>query len=193
MNEPLVRFPDMTESLCPQCLKRIPAVRIRKNGDIYLRKTCPDHGTFETVVWRGRPTFDSWNFILRGGAMQTKGEGCPFECGLCAHHLRESCCVLLEVTQRCDRHCPVCFADAGKTDSVDPSLDRIRQWFQILMSEGGPFNIQFSGGEPTLRDDLSDIIAVGRSLGFSYFQVNTNGLRIARDSAYLAQMKDAGL
>jgi uncharacterized radical SAM superfamily Fe-S cluster-containing enzyme len=40
---------------------------------------------------------------------------------------------------------------------------------------------------------LPEIIRLGRSYGFTFFQVNTNGLRLARDRAYLAELKAAGL
>ena len=102
-------------------------------------------------------------------------------------------CVLFEVTQRCDLHCPVCFADAGEPSGPDPDLAEIEGWYRRLLDAGGPFNIQLSGGEPCLRDDLPDIIALGRSLGFSFFQVNTNGLRLSRDADYLKRLKEAGL
>ena len=61
------------------------------------------------------------------------------------------------------------------------------------LGSGGPFNIQLSGGEPTLRDDLPNIIALGRSLGFGFIQLNTNGLRLADDPLYVRRLKDAGL
>jgi uncharacterized radical SAM superfamily Fe-S cluster-containing enzyme len=100
---------------------------------------------------------------------------------------------LLEVTQRCDLGCRFCFANAGGTTEDDPDLPSIRFWFQNLMTAGGPFNIQLSGGEPCLREDLPQIIAMGKSMGFTFFQVNTNGLRLAADIDFLKKLKDAGL
>jgi hypothetical protein len=46
-----------TTSLCPTCLKTIPASKIEENGSIYLQKACPEHGNFKTLIWRQiRPT-----------------------------------------------------------------------------------------------------------------------------------------
>lgn len=101
--------------------------------------------------------------------------------------------MLLEVTQRCDLGCPVCFASAGENESDDPDILNIRLWYDCMLKAGGPFNIQLSGGEPCLRDDLPEIIALGKDMGFTYFQVNTNGLRLAADIGYLGRLKDAGL
>jgi 7,8-dihydro-6-hydroxymethylpterin dimethyltransferase len=186
-----------TESVCPECLARIPAQRVADGEDIYLEKTCPEHGLFSTIIWRGKPAFTSWvkpktPSFPKNPFTEVK-LGCPFDCGLCPDHRQQSCCVLLEVTQRCDLHCPVCFADAGNNPPPDLTLAELGAWYKRLLAAGGPFNVQLSGGEPCMRDDLADIIRLGRSYGFTYFQLNTNGLRLARDASYLAVLQEAGL
>jgi len=190
-----------TESVCPVCLARIPAARVARGENIYLQKTCPKHGDFEAVIWRGRPDFATWvhykiaSYPDRPFTQVEKG--CPFDCGLCPNHRQHSCHVLLELTSRCDLGCPICFADAGASTGgyrvPDPSLGQIERWYQRLLEAGGPFNIQLSGGEPCLRDDLPEIIALGRALGFQFFQLNTNGLRLAQDNNYLQRLIAAGL
>jgi hypothetical protein len=186
-----------TGSVCPHCLRRLPAVRVAYGDDVYLRKTCPEHGEFRTVIWRGLPAFESWvkpkTPSYPDNPFTTVDRGCPFDCGLCPDHRQHPCCVLLEVTQRCGMGCPVCFADAGPRRDGDPDLAEIERWYRRLLEAGGPFNVQLSGGEPTLRDDLPEIIRCGRSLGFTFFQLNTNGHRIATDPQYLARLRDAGL
>jgi uncharacterized radical SAM superfamily Fe-S cluster-containing enzyme len=105
--------------------------------------------------------------------------------------------VLFELTQRCDLSCPVCYASAGGENNNrqhnDPDIETISNWYDLLLSSGGPFNIQLSGGEPCMRDDLPEIISMGREKGFTFFQLNTNGLRISRDKEYLSRLKEAGL
>lgn len=186
-----------TASVCPVCLKRIPAARVFYGDEVYLEKTCPEHGFFKTIVWRGLPAYPSWmrEKIPNHPAQpfHQPETGCPFDCGLCSAHRQEPCCVLLEVTQRCDLGCPVCFASSSLDLSCDPDLTVVELWYQRMLQAGGPYNIQLSGGEPCLRDDLPEIIRMGKALGFDYFQVNTNGLRLAEDIDYLRQLKDAGL
>jgi len=193
----MVQANDQTESVCPECLKRIPAFRIYEGQDVYLEKTCNKHGAFRTILWRGNPEYKTWR-RPKIPSFPTKpitavSQGCPYDCGLCADHQQHTCSVLLEVTQRCDLHCPVCFADSGKSEIPDWTLAEIEHWYQRLLEFGGPFNIQISGGEPCVRDDLPLIIRMGRSYGFSFFQINTNGLRIAHDPDYLSELKTAGL
>ena len=186
-----------THSVCPVCLKRIPAERVLRGDEVFLEKTCPEHGFTSTILWRGTPDYPSWRREKIPNHPQKPFKstltGCPFDCGLCGAHRQEPCCVLLEVTQRCDLGCPVCFASSGNDEKPDPDLAMVEMWYQRMLAAGGPYNIQLSGGEPCLRDDLPEIITIGKKLGFTYFQVNTNGLRLAADDDYLARLKAAGL
>ncbi len=185
-----------TESVCPVCLKRIPAQRVAVDDDVFLDKTCTEHGYFRTIIWRGTPSYASWYVPKLPSkppvCSATMDKGCPFDCGLCPDHRQHSCCVLLEVTQRCNLLCPVCFASSQRVGR-DPDPETIEGWYRMLLDAGGPYNIQLSGGEPTVRDDLPEIVAMGRSLGFGFIQLNTNGLRLAGDPAYVRRLKDAGL
>ncbi len=187
-----------TESVCPICLKRLSAKRVMYGSNVYMEKMCPQHGAFRTILWRGAPSFSGWTRpkipVTPKNPFSQVVAGCPFDCGLCSNHRQQPCCVLLDVTQRCDLACSFCFASAGVKDhSGDPSLELIGEWYQRLLDAGGPFNIQLSGGEPCLRDDLPEIIALGKSYGFTFFQVNTNGVRLSRDVKFLEKLKQAGL
>ena len=196
MTEP--RVLSATESLCPECLRRIAAERVADADAVYLRKHCPDHGEFKTILWRGVESYISW-----GGACRTPARppvcgssverGCPFDCGLCPDHRQHTCCVVLDVTERCNLACSVCFASAGESAKPDPTADEIVGWCRRLLELGGPFNLHLSGGEPTVRRDLPEIIRRVRALGFTYIQLNTNGVRLARDPEYAQDLNDAGL
>ncbi|MEG2199401.1 MAG: radical SAM protein, partial [Anaerovorax sp.] len=63
----------------------------------------------------------------------------------------------------------------------------------LELGEERPFNIQLSGGEPTVRQDLPEIIAMGRAKGFDYIQLNTNGKRLAQEEGYGKILKKAGV
>src|SRR5690606_18727987 len=94
---------------------------------------------------------------------------------------------------RCDLNCPVCFADSFGKLTIDPELSEIQRWYERLLETQTNLNIQLSGGEPCVRDDLPEIIKLGKKAGYSYFQLNTNGLRLAKDKNYLKKLKEAGL
>lgn len=68
-----------TWSVCPVCLKRVPADRRVEGADLYLHKECPEHGTFRTVVRRGDPG------IWEVPAPSEVDASCPAACGNCPH------------------------------------------------------------------------------------------------------------
>jgi 7,8-dihydro-6-hydroxymethylpterin dimethyltransferase len=187
-----------TESLCPQCLERIPAERRREGDTVFLVKTCPEHGEFRVPVWRGEPHLALWSgppkSVGLGTHIPAGSRGCPFDCGLCPDHRQKTCTVLLEVTGRCNLSCAFCFADAGGQADDDPPLEVLAERFRLAMAQGGPRSIlQLSGGEPTVRDDLPAIIALGRDAGFTHMQLNSNGVRLASDAEYAKELAQAGL
>ena len=53
--------------------------------------------------------------------------------------------------------------------------------------------VQITGGEPTCRKDLPEIIRMGRAKGFWGIEINTNGLVIAARDGYLEELVAAGL
>lgn len=189
-----------TMSVCPVCLARIPAVKtVGEDGNIYLEKKCWEHGSFKTLIWEGDlESYIGWaagdsNAPVTPVRAREAERGCPDDCGLCQNHERDGCCVLLELTNRCNLRCPVCFASAGEQTPHDLSVEEIGKQYDLLMEHGGPFNIQLSGGEPTLREDLDRIIALGKEKGFTFFQLNTNGVRIAEEVGYAEHLAKAGV
>lgn len=184
-------------SVCPVCLTPIPAAHESRGDDVYLVKECPEHGVFRTVVWRGAPDFEAWSRPKVPSSPKTPftrvERGCPLDCGLCDAHRQHTCTALLEITWRCDLGCPVCFASSGKSAPQDPTREELARLFDRVFEASGHCNIQLSGGEPTVRDDLPDIIRLAASKGFPFIQLNTNGLRIGREPGYAEMLAEAGL
>ncbi|HMK34339.1 MAG TPA: radical SAM protein [Desulfomonilaceae bacterium] len=186
-----------TQSICPACFARVPAKLITQQDCVFMRKTCQRHGDFQTLLWRGDPPYETWSRpkipFLSPHARSEVRNGCPFDCGLCSDHRQQTCTALIEVTSRCNLRCTVCFADSGATSLRDPDMSEIGASYESLLANGYVSNVQLSGGEPTLREDLPEIVTLGRSMGFDFIQLNTNGLRIASDLQYLERLKTAGL
>ena len=181
-----------TRSVCPVCLRPLPAVLREQDHITYMEKTCPEHGSFSVPVWHGRLDRDQWR---KGAVPLGEGEGlrCPEKCGICREHQRGTCCALLEVTSRCDLGCRFCFARGGEGTKVDPSPDELKLSIACLLELGRLPTLQLSGGEPTLRDDLPELIRYAKALGCPYVQLNTNGLRLAAEPGYAETLKQAGL
>ena len=112
-----------TRAVCPVCLRNIPAQLSREDsGQIVLEKSCPGHGFFRVPVWTGKLDFDQW-LLETEPLAESSGLNCPGNCGICSEHEIGTCCVLLEVTQRCNLRCRYCFADGGTGDSDLPLED----------------------------------------------------------------------
>ncbi len=178
--------------MCPVCLERIPAVLTESDGAVRLHKTCTAHGDFSAVVWRGEPSRAEWT---GDAATIAPGENqaCPGACGLCQEHRQETCCILLEITSRCNLSCKYCFAGAenGMVEQ-DPPLALVKEWIADIAAKGKAF-LQLSGGEPTLRDDLPEIVRFAKAAGCEYVQLNSNGIRLAQDESFTAALAEAGL
>lgn len=187
----------LPRSVCPVCLKPIPAWHETLGVNTFLVKQCPEHGKFRTIVWRGPPDFDEWSRVklpsLPRQPFTRVDKGCPLDCGLCDAHRQHTCTAVVEVTWRCDLGCPVCFASSGKSAPPDLSPEAIGKLLDRVREASGWCNLQLSGGEPTVRDDLPDLIRLAKSRAFPFVQLNTNGLRIGREPGYAARLADAGL
>lgn len=187
-----------TSALCPDCLRELPAeVFSDEEGIVWMERACPEHGAFITRMW---PDADHYMWLRSEAFPKTRpentipaGEPCPFGCGTCARHGRRGTLLEIEVTRNCNLHCPVCFASAENGED-DPSMEEITAMYQVIADAVGTDGaVQLTGGEPTCRKDLADIIYLGRSMGFWGIEVNTNGLVIANKPGYLEDLVAAGL
>ena len=185
-----------TRSLCPVCLKTLEAAVTEDDHKVYLEKQCRAHGVWKTLIWSDSSQYLAWmnQSVHEQIYPQTMEQvnGCPHDCGLCKAHEGLACTAVLEITKRCNLHCPVCFADVGR-ESYDLDLDTIRRMYDGAFRAGGNISVQISGGEPTVREDLPEILRIGKEeKGFSHIQVNTNGIRLAQEPGYAAKLKEAG-
>lgn len=186
-----------TKSLCPECLELINAKIIEENHNAYMVKNCEKHGDYKTILWRGKNKIDDWMNVKNRAFIKNPTtnivHGCPYDCGLCSDHRQTTCTALIEVTNDCNMYCNFCFASAKDKKIIEPSLNEIGFYFDRILEQSGVCNIQISGGEPTVRDDLKEIIQIGKDKGFDFIQINTNGIRIGEDENYLKELKEAGL
>lgn len=190
-----------TKSLCPVCFKTLDAEVYEENGKILIKKTCEDHGEFVNTYWSDADLYnkvDAFKPTIRHveNPMVEKGGDCPNNCGICEEHNTSTVLGLIDVTNRCNLRCPICFANAAYSGRLyEPTQDEIKQMLKNLRNLE-PFPtpaIQFAGGEPTVRKDLVELIAMAKEEGFTHVQIATNGLRLARKEDYAKELKEAGL
>ncbi len=125
-----------------------------------------------------------------------KVAGCPQDCGICPEHKSQTGLAIIDVTNRCNLRCPVCFANAASAGYVyEPSREQISEMLQNLRrnSPVPATALQFSGGEPTVREDLPQLVQLAKGLGFRHLEVNTNGIRLAQSADYCEELVKAGV
>ena len=187
------------ESVCPACyqegkVKKIPAKIVEENKKVYIVKECPEHGSFKDIYFSDVGVYKKW---MRS---QVTGETSPDvktkvfdEPAIYDEHKSQSVLTNLLITNRCNLRCSYCFMNAGASGVVyEPTMDQLRELMLQARNERpmGSKAIQITGGEPTMREDLFEIVRMAKEVGFSHVQVNTNGLKLAESVEYCRRLKE---
>jgi hypothetical protein len=196
-------LPNRTQSVCPECLKIIPALIFEKDGKVWIEKSCDRHGKFSDLYWGDAKMYDKARSFAVGGkitenpCVKKKDPVCPKDCGLCSDHLSHTALANLVVTNRCDLSCWYCFFFAKKAGYIyEPTLEELRKAVKLLRAERPvPGNaIQLTGGNPELRTDLFEIIDMIKEEGVEHVQVNINGThRLWNDPEWTQKLRDHGV
>jgi uncharacterized radical SAM superfamily Fe-S cluster-containing enzyme len=190
-----------TKSICPEDLRLLDAELWEVDGQVLMRKSCPDHGSFEDIYWSDYKEYvRAEQFRDDGKGLSTPRKtqlGCPLDCGVCQNHRTHTTLLIMDLTNRCNLRCPICFAGAHAADYVyEPSLEQIRSIIEYAQETNRPNvvqGIQNSGGEPTVREDLLDILQLEKEMGIDYILLATNGVRLAEDIEYFKKLRDLGV
>ncbi|HEV7404895.1 MAG TPA: radical SAM protein [Chthoniobacteraceae bacterium] len=196
-----------TTSRCPVCHADAPAEVWKVGGPfksrVVLRRTCAEHGKAEAVIssdarfyWLAQG--DPKNACCGGNACSaedgavrgTLGRNAAAEPARAAEKL-STCLALIEIVHSCNLACPTCYADSPQSTKVDavPLADLQARIQGVIDRKGGIEILQLSGGEPTLHPQFFELLAwLHANPGIDYVLLNTNGVRVATDDAFLDQL-----
>lgn len=120
---------------------------------------------------------DGFQLVTRAGESGRRAYGIPLA-------------VLAEVTHRCPLQCPYC-SNPVELESASNELTTA-EWLRVIgeLSDLGVLQIHFSGGEPTVRKDLAQLVQRATEVGL-YSNLITSAVMLTRNK--LAQLADAGL
>lgn len=208
---------EYTRTVCPACFaagaKRsddpdvfVDGMLVSRGGKIWMHRFCGVHGESESLyeedaeLWRSRngwatPTLQ----ITPDRCDNFAGFPDGYREGLPASHGQHTCILLLNVTEHCNYSCPACYASAlppgHEHVSQGPTQAEILNTVDtVIAREGGKLGVvMISGGEPTVRKDLTDILCELFSRNVTRVMLNTNGRRIVKDDkfvGFLAQHRD---
>ncbi len=200
--EPLAKgLPKTTQSICPECLKVIAARLFEENGAVYMEKACAEHGSFRDKIYSDVQLYlkmEQFEFGDNRGLENPQlpdAARCPDDCGLCSLHTSHTVLSNVDLTNRCNLTCPVCFANANVQGYLyEPSIEQVRGMLQTLRDQRPIPNrvVQFSGGEPTIYPRFHDVLRMATEMGFTHIQCATNGIMFA-DLEFAQQAREAGL
>lgn len=194
-------LPKKTESICPECKEVIPAKIVEEEGKAVMKKECEEHGKFESIIWSDVDLYlEAEKHAYDGVGVENPkiedASSCPDNCGLCNLHKSHTCLANVDLTNRCNMNCPICFANANERGYVfEPSYEQVIDMLKTLRDEKPvpTTAVQFSGGEPTIYPDYFKVLEKASELGFSQIQIATNGIKLANDEDFAKKSEEAGL
>lgn len=186
-------------SICPACyrdglINKIDAKIVEEDNKVWITKHCKNHGDFKDIYFGDVNLYKRWmKYSIVGNEAPEVKTTVFNDPALYSTHQSQTVLTNLLVTNRCNLRCGYCFMNAGASGAVyEPTLDQLQQMMKQARDQK-PFGsraIQITGGEPTVRDDLFEIIRMAKDLGYSHVQVNTNGLKLAESVEYCRRLKE---
>ncbi len=178
------------EGYCDRCGQVVPVEHRSDNGSEYLVKKCPKCGDGEIRVSSDREAY----YRKRRYDLFNPGEthpGFSFGCTECENSFRPHK-VHVEVTNFCNMRCPICFNKEQRARlKFDPPLEYFDRIFEHLSKREPRPGLGLFGGEPTVRDDMLDIIRSAQKYGLQA-GITTNGVRLA-DEEYCKEILSTGV
>lgn len=187
-------FYELTNSVCPHCLRKVEAKIVIQEGRVYMHKWCPVHKLVKVLISTDESYFKQQRDFLKPGQMPRKFNtpikyGCPFDCGLCPDHEQHSCLTLVEITDQCNLRCPVCYSESGPHRPTHRSMEQIEFMLDaVVRNEGEPDVVQISGGEPTIHPEFWRVLELAKSKPIKHLMLNTNGVKIAAERDFAKKL-----
>ncbi|NTU41489.1 MAG: radical SAM protein [Nitrospirales bacterium] len=192
-------YHDSTLSLCRACGQVVDARILFRDGRVFLRSLCPEHGPSEAVIassveWyltvmKSRQATDRPRIYSRGVS-----RGCPYDCGLCTWHEKACNLPVFSITNACNLQCPICFTYNRSDRRYFMSADEFRSILDwISESEGYVDLINITGGEPTLHPDLFALLRLCDRNEIGRVTLNSNGIVLAEDEDFVRRLADHGV
>jgi uncharacterized radical SAM superfamily Fe-S cluster-containing enzyme len=216
-SRPPLGWPRATDSLCPRCVVEtrnailngeraladlvdghvgeIKAEIVEENGRILIRKTCPEHGTFEDLLSLDPRFSEIVEGRYPGRDFRTLGDELIHRHGTSSIRYGRGAVLTIDLTNRCNMMCNPCFMDANQVGYVhELTLDEIKEILDdsISFKPRRQMTVQYSGGEPTMSPHFLEACHYAKKVGYFSVQAATNGLRFALEPEFAYQAKEAG-
>jgi uncharacterized radical SAM superfamily Fe-S cluster-containing enzyme len=152
-------------------MQRIEVKIVEQENGVYLTKECKNHGAFKLLLsrhsWYYKGLNDFYFSLIQNSFPQRD--------------------YIINLTNRCNLVCPICLADSNQRENGDLPLEKLKEF----LKDKSNFKIDLMGAEPTMRNDLPEIIRIVKESG-NLAALHTNGIAISEFN-YLKDLKKAGL
>lgn len=160
-----------TTSVCPVCFRKLNADIVERNHKVYMDKECEQHGRFELLLSEHpsyyRQLSEFYFAVMKNDYPQRD--------------------YIVHLTNKCNISCPICLISSNARPSSDYPIKKLADFLKGRRGH----KIDLMGAEPTMREDLDEIIRLIKSSG-NIAALHTNGIKIA-DFSYLQMLQKAGL
>jgi uncharacterized radical SAM superfamily Fe-S cluster-containing enzyme len=216
-SKPPLGWPRQTDSLCPECTKRvrqavvdgeadvsilseghpgaIPATIVERHGQILIEKDCPEHGHFEDVLSTDVEFTRRIEGLFFGRDFESPKSDLR-QHGMSNVKYGRGAVLTVDLTNRCNMMCEPCFMDANQVGYVHelawPTIKKILD-DSLNIKPRRQLSVQFSGGEPTLSPHFLEAVKYAREVGYFCVQCASNGIHFAMQPELCHEAKRAGL
>jgi len=194
-------FLGATQSFCHRCNNighLVDAHIVSKADEVYLRKFCPECGESMVMISDDLNYFNRCDDYLKKPDLPERAltkvvQGCPFDCGVCPQHQNHPCLALFNITDECNMKCHICYHRSEPGAGNHRSMEEIAQMLETLLRvESEPDLIQVTGGEPATHPQIVEILQFLKASPVRHLMLNTNGIRIAQEEAFVKALKKLG-
>lgn len=196
-------------AFCPRCheedldrplsdVRRLSGWLADRDGTVWLERGCPDHGLIRTLYDESAEILtylEQWTAPTKVHAPDLIGNFKPipsaYEDGLPQMQTQHTCILLEDLTDHCSLRCPTCFAESSPAASaIAPLAEVLASVDARLAKENDRIDVlMLSGGEPTLYPWLEQLLEHLVARPIVRILINSNGLRIAQDDAFVETLK----
>ena len=191
-----IKVLNLTSSLCSICKRGVEAEIVEKSGSVFLRKTCPDHGTRVVLLasdaeWYHETMSYPAQLVAPKHAKNEVKTGCPYDCGACASHQQTVYLPVIPITSVCNLDCPICYTINKNHEPFHISHEEFSQILGVIQRNDPDMKIiNLTGGEPTLHPDLPGIVRLCHQSGIHRVTISTHGLAFIKNERLLEELAE---
>ncbi|WP_044185897.1 radical SAM protein [Hyalangium minutum] len=182
-----------TTGLCDRCFRSVEATLWRSNGQVVMRKRCPEHGASEALISSNADWYES--IMQEAPALQAPvalkqvSQGCPYDCGPCTRHEQKVQLPIVPISSACNLDCPICYTHNRNAGAYHMSEEQLRAILGHLRRAAPDKRIiNLTGGEPTQHPAFERLVELCREEGIHRITVSTHGLRFLKDEYLLERL-----